>query len=453
MKDKDKSDAAETLGEASSNSAASNGAATDTKATTTTCTATNGESSTTCTMRTGESSSSSKSSAIKSGDTDDTPPVHNTHGRRTKLLRTCTGRQSNRHHQRQDVAKYMRLSRGHYQPTAPSIAAEAAEAAAVAKRKQVTFAVARSENTLCGKRSGSGNGGASRTRLMLPPGICQRQELSLEQAMELCGDARILTLASEPYSILHINASYTRLTGVHSHMIMGQPIDTIFYSNPTPSSAAGPSSSLWSSSSSASASATTSTSSLSGQSSLTSSTQRRSILSKRLLTQVRDTVVDVRTRERYGCSVGDTREQGTYAPEAGAMRCHLTIFPVVCHVNCVTSSSSSSGEDISKAAGDDNNDDEETQYQRTYTTYNEQEEYLKQGKKLTHYLLQLTSCQMPPYKRSLAQRADSAGSVYNSDNDSTIGDGGGGGGGHDRRKKKKKKRRRKSSGKYELAIG
>lgn len=139
--------------------------------------------------------------------------------------------------------------------------------------------------------------------------------------------------------------------------------------------------------------------------------------------------MDLRTQEQYGCSIDGTKDQDSHAlAAASSMRCRLSIFPVVCVVNCVTPSPPSveytpKGE----AHG-------EQQQQQKEHDLGEQQEYLRPGKKLTHYLLQLTPCQVP-CNTSFARLASIA-SGYNSDNDdSTLGE------------------RNEAKGEYELAIG
>lgn len=209
---------------------------------------------------------------------------------------------------------------------------------------------------------------------------------------------RVLTLSSEPFIVVHVNASFTKLTGVDSHIQCGKPVETVFsHSCPAPGkggigadkSSSNPS--FLSSSSSSSSSST-------------------SIISKWMSDPICcDRVVDVVCRERYGSDIGSSRDEDILSRLQGTKRCRLMISRV-CSFERSSSSSISSGSSSRETSNTDLSSGDDTGAVLPDSKTNEGDADQQSGdsgdpeltKMTTHYLLQLVPCQLLVGPQSLS---------------------------------------------------
>ena len=193
------------------------------------------------------------------------------------------------------------------------------------------------------------------------------------------------------YICIASDASFTKLTGVDSHIMCGKPVETVFfYSCPAPGkdvSGADKSSSNPSYLSSSSSSSSSST----------------AIISKWISesTFCSDRVVDVVCRERYGSDIGPSRDEDMLSRLQGTKRCRLLISRV-CSFERSSSSSISSGSSSRDTSNTDLSSGDDTGAILPDGEANEGDADRQSDdsgnseltKMTTHYLLQLVPCQL-----------------------------------------------------------
>lgn len=57
------------------------------------------------------------------------------------------------------------------------------------------------------------------------------RSILISEALSLCNQPRLVTLSTPPFTIVHVNAAYTRLTGATSCSVLGQPLKTLVNDN------------------------------------------------------------------------------------------------------------------------------------------------------------------------------------------------------------------------------
>ena len=233
--------------------------------------------------------------------------------------------------------------------------------------------------------------------------LLQGNEVTIEQAMTLCRQPRILTLSSEPFVVVHVNASFTKLSGLDAHIITGMPVETVFFCYSQPS---------------ASASGKTGCNGNKGNNgndaeSSSSASSNTAVISNWITKSdlCNDRVVDIIVRERFGNDVGGSRDEDMLSSRfQGTRRCRLMISKV-CSFERSSSSSSSgsstggcggsggSGFSSREASNAELSSGEDAGIPPDSTSASE-DMVLDNGgeppqqKTTTHYLLQLHPCQL-----------------------------------------------------------
>lgn len=170
--------------------------------------------------------------------------------------------------------------------------------------------------------------------------LLQGNEVTIEQAMTLCRQPRILTLSSEPFVVVHVNASFTKLSGLDAHIINGMPVETVFYYSQPSASASGKAGCNGNNGNDAESS-----SSASSNTAVVSNWIAKSDLCN-------DRVVDIIVRERLGNDVGGSRDEDMLSSRfQGTRRCRLMISKVCSFERSSSSSSSSSGSSTGGSGG------------------------------------------------------------------------------------------------------
>ena len=204
---------------------------------------------------------------------------------------------------------------------------------------------------------------------------------------------RILTLSSEPFVVVHVNASFTKLSGIDSHIINGLPVETVFFYNRPSASASGKGGCNEGNDAESSSSAS------SAPTAIISNWITKSDLCN-------DRVVDIIVRERFGNDVGVSRDEDMLSSRLqGTRRCRLMISKVCSFERSSSSSSGSStggsGSGLSSrevsntelsSSEDAGNAPDSTSASEDMALDDGGEPPLQ--KTTTHYLLQLHPCQL-----------------------------------------------------------
>jgi len=228
--------------------------------------------------------------------------------------------------------------------------------------------------------------------------LLQGNEVTIEQAMTLCRQPRILTLSCEPFVVVHVNASFCKLSGLDAHIINGMPVGTVFYYNHPTASTAGKGGCNGNNGNDVDSSSSTSSSTA-----VISNWITKSDLCN-------DRVVDIIVRERFGNDVGGSRDEDMLSSRLqGIRRCRLMISKV-CSFERSSSSSSGSSTGGSGGSGDSGFSSREASNAKLSSgedagiapdsTSASEDMVLDNGgepplqKTTTHYLLQLHPCQL-----------------------------------------------------------
>jgi len=143
--------------------------------------------------------------------------------------------------------------------------------------------------------------------------------LSIEEALTPLSEPRLLTLSSKPYTVVHVNAAFTRMTGMKSDYVVGN--------------------SLWKILAPSSHSTTATTSSSTGPtsnptSSPTSSNEKLCLESCAAGDEINISILqggqpaNAQNTEEYP-SLVPAMEQQPLVPEKGAMKCTMRVMPIV----------------------------------------------------------------------------------------------------------------------------